>query len=360
MTLRLLALSRYGLLGASSRVRMALYRDALAAEGIDLRMSYLLDDAYLAAKYRDGHTPWSHVVRAYWHRLRDLPALCRDSHLLWVEKELWPWAPAWLERFFMRDRPLVLDFDDAIFHLYDQHPHPLVRRLWGSKIDRLMRRADLVTAGNDYLAQRARHAGARRVEWLPTVVDLARYPVPIPRPTSRPGPCRIVWIGSPSTVHYLRQIGPALAKLGARRSVELTVIGAQIDLPGVPLRCEAWTEAGEAAAIAAADIGIMPLPDSPWERGKCGYKLIQYMACGLPVVASPVGVNCRIVEDGANGFLAEDQEAWLARLEWLVDHEAQRHAFGACGRLRVEQTYSLQANAPRLAGWLRELAGASH
>ena len=276
--------------------------------------------------------------------------------LRWIEKELWPWVPATLERALLGRVPYALDFDDAIFHNYDLHRLAPVRRLWGRKIDRLMRRADLVTAGNDYLAERARQAGARRVEWLPTVVDLDRYPPPRPRPTDRPGPCRIVWIGSPSTVHYLREVEAALGRLASRRAIELTVIGAQIELPGVPLRCEGWTEAGEAAAIAAADIGIMPLPDSPWERGKCGYKLIQYMACGLPVVASPVGVNRRIVENGVNGFLADDAQAWIDRLEWLVDHGPERLAMGAQGRQQVERTYSLQANAPRLAGWLQELA----
>lgn len=355
--LQVAALTRYGELGASSRVRMTQYAGALASVGIQLGAWPLLGDDYLRTKYRTGRTDWRQVLQAYGQRARTLPA-ARQARILWLEKELWPWAPAWLERLALAGRPVVLDFDDAIFHLYDQHRHPLVRQLWGRKIDRLMRAATLVTAGNAYLADRARAAGARRVELLPTVIDLDRYPgAPRPPVQSHGEPVVIVWIGSPSTVHYLQALAVPLARLAASRTVRLRVIGANPpDLPDVPVEAVAWTETSEVAAIAAGDIGIMPLPDSPWERGKCGYKLIQYMACGLPVVASPVGVNCQIVTPGENGLLAEGPDAWEAALRQLVDDPTLRTRWGAAGRSRAEALYSLQANAPRLAGWLHELA----
>jgi len=120
---------------------------------------------------------------------------------------------------------------------------------------------------------------------------------------------------------------------------------------------KAFFKENEAADIRHFDVGIMPLPDAPWERGKCGYKLIQYMACGKPVVASPVGVNSRIVCHGENGFLANNLEQWREALLTLRDHPALRQQMGNEGRARVEREYSVQLNAPRLSAWLHEAAG---
>jgi glycosyltransferase involved in cell wall biosynthesis len=124
----------------------------------------------------------------------------------------------------------------------------------------------------------------------------------------------------------------------------------------VPVESHPWSEDSEGPVLATIHIGIMPLPDEPWERGKCGYKLIQYMACGRPVVASPVGVNQDIVT-ADTGLLAADQGAWLAALRRLAADPALRQAMGAAGRRKVESDYSLQATAPRLVQLLLEAAG---
>ena len=290
------------------------------------------------------------IVKAYGGRSKVLLS-SRGTEVIWVEKELWPWVPAWIECAVFGRRKVVLDFDDAIFHNYDLHSSTLVRCLFGRKIDALMRRADLVTAGNEYLAERARAAGAKRVELLPTVIDLDRYPRPL-RKLAANGRTVIVWIGSPATVHYLQRLAGPLARVASENDIELHVIGARLELPGVRCVHVPWTEASEVAAISAGDIGIMPLLDSPWERGKCGYKLIQYMACGLPVVASPVGVNCRIVDLGCNGFLAWDDAAWVDALARLVKNAELRKSMGEAGRRKVEKEYCLQVTGPQLAGWL--------
>jgi glycosyltransferase involved in cell wall biosynthesis len=276
--------------------------------------------------------------------------------VLWIEKELWPWAPAWLERAAWRGKPVLLDYDDAIFHNYDLHRSAAVRRLYGGKIDALMQHASMVVAGNDYLAERARRAGAASVEVLPTVVDLERYAPPVRPGVDAAKPVVIGWIGSPATVGYLQALAEPLARVAAGRAIELHVIGASAALPGVAVVQVPWSEAGEVQAIGGCDIGIMPLLDSPWERGKCGYKLIQYMACGLPVVASPVGANMHIVEPGVSGFLADGPAQWEAALVQLADDVALRRRLGRAGRAAVEAHYSLQVAAPRLIGWLHELA----
>lgn len=347
----LLMLPRYEALGASSRLRMLQYLPWLEAAGFQVQVESLLDDDYVRGLY-DGRVSARGVARGYARRARRLHA-ARGSDCIWLEKEGWPWLPGWIERAAMPRRPgLVIDYDDAVFHRYDRHRAWLVRQGLGRKIDGLMRGADLVTAGNDYLAERAQAAGAARVEIVPTVVDLDRYVVP--DRAGRTGPVVVGWIGSPATAHYLQAVAEPLRRLQATREIACVAVGARPDqVAGTPFVAEPWTEAGEAAQLARFDIGLMPLEDGEWERGKCGYKLVQYMASGLPVVASPIGVNRRLV--GAdNGLLASDAVEWTQALARLVDDAPLRRAMGAAGRRRVERGYSVQVQGPRVAGLLRD------
>lgn len=355
--MRVHCLTRYDDLGASSRIRFGQYPPALARLAPELHWSRqsLLDARYLQHKYA-GRGTGLDTLRCYARRAIDL-ARQPAPDLWWIEKELWPFAPAWLETLLLSRRPYALDFDDAIFHNYDRHRLALVRRGWGQKVDRLMAGAALVTAGNAYLAERARAAGARRVEIVPTVVDLDLYPLRTPGGADDGGPIDITWIGSPATVGYLQLLAEPLRQLTARHPVRLVVIGGgEIRLPGADVVIRPWSAATEAADLARCHIGVMPLVDSPWERGKCGYKLIQYMACALPVIASPVGVNCEIVREGVNGLLAASDGQWLDALERLVADDALRRRMGRAGREIAEREYSVQAVSPRLAALLREAA----
>jgi glycosyltransferase involved in cell wall biosynthesis len=353
--MKIRCLTRYDDLGASSRVRFGQYLTTLSRIAPDLQWQRqsLLDDRYLRRKYA-GHPTLADTLRCYGRRAAYF-ARAERADLDWVEKELWPYAPAMLERALLARRPFALDLDDAIFHNYDLRRRAVVRTLWGRKIDRLMAASALVTAGNAYLAERARDAGAPRVEVVPTVIDLDRYPTPAASPEG--DRVDIVWIGSPATVGYLRALAQPLAQLAAMRDIRLLVIGGgAVTMAGVDVRCMPWSAATEAVDIARGQIGVMPLPDSPWERGKCGYKLIQYMACGLPVVASPVGVNREIVLPGENGLFADGDSQWLEALVTLASDAALRRRLGAAGRARAEQVYSVQAVAPRLADLLRSAA----
>ena len=349
---RIVAYPRYGRLGASSRLRWLQFVPALEQGGLRVLSRPLLGDAYLEGKYA-GRPVLAQVLRAYLHRARALLADACRSDLVWIEKELWPWAPSWLERLLLAGRPFVLDYDDAIFHTYDRHRNPLLRRMFGRKIDRLMRAATLVVVGSAYLGERAREAGARRVEWLPTVVDHERYAIG-PRGPAGNATLHIGWIGTPATVGYLKAIVPALTEVARRRRIVVHLIGATLDMPGVEIRSIPWSEDDEVRAIGETDVGLMPLTDTPWERGKCGYKLIQYMACGLAVVASPVGANLAIVENGVDGYLAGTHDEWIEALCRLADDPALRHRMGLSGQTKVRARYSLQAAAPQLARWLRE------
>lgn len=353
--MKALVLTRYGRLGASSRLRMLQFLPWLEDAGIDCESHALLDDAMLASKYSTGKYRRGAMIGAYGGRLGSMMRRKRAG-VVWIEKEALPWFPASMEQAMLRGVPYVLDYDDALFHNYDLHPRSLVRKLLGRRIDDLMSRAALVTAGNEYLAQRARDAGAKRVEIVPTVIDLDRYPARDAAPRDH-AVRRIVWIGSPTTAAYLSALEEPLRRLAQRHAFKLRVIGAEVSMQGVDVECVPWAEDTEVASITDCDIGIMPLRDSPWERGKCGYKLIQYMACGLPVVASPVGVNEQIVRNGENGFLADDAQAWEVALDKLLADPDLCHAQGQAGRRRVEQEYCVQQVAPRLARLLTQ-AGA--
>ena len=356
---RVFAFTRYTSLGASSRMRLFQYLPGLAVGGLEIEVNALLDDSYLRCLYSGRKSFWRILV-GYTARLWKVLALLRlrsRPDCLWIEKELWPWAPAWLELLLLSRHSYVLDLDDATFHFYDEHRSRLLRMWFGKKIDQLMYQATVVTVGNPYLAERAAAAGAKDVRVIPTAVQLERYSVKRRSRDSIDAELVIGWIGTPATVHYLRVALPSLQRVAAEHSIRLKIVGARIPtVDGVAVDCIDWTEESEATEIAKMDVGIMPLIDSPWERGKCGYKLIQYMACGLPVVASPVGVNSIIVTPGMNGELAADEIEWVTALSRLLAEPRLRMTYGSSGRRMVEQRYCTIATAPAMLSSLLEAA----
>ncbi|MDT0631809.1 glycosyltransferase family 4 protein [Rubrivirga sp. S365] len=351
---RLLMLTRYGDLGSSSRVRGSQFVPALRRAGWRVERAGLLDDAYVRRLYETGGRRPDRLAWAYLRRAARL--LGRADHdLIWVEKELLPFVPYAAERALFRGRPYVVDYDDATFHTYDTHRRAAVRRVFGRKVDRLMRGARTVVAGNGYLAARARTAGARHIEVLPSVVDLDCYGPVAPLPE---GPFTIGWIGSPGSQRVLHVLRDVLAREAARPDTRVVLVGVEgRPLGDVPVEVRPWSGATEVAEMGRFHVGIMPLPDEPWERGKCGFKLVQCMAAGRPVVASPVGVNAEIVTDGWNGFLADGPDAWHAAFDRLRADRSLGQTMGERGRARVRDGYSLASVAPRLDATLREAAG---
>ena len=349
--MKVLLFSRYGTLGASSRLRSYQYLPALKRSGIEVTPLPLFDNAYLTGLYTGKRKNVPRIISAYFKRIREI-IQSNWFDLIWVEKELFPWAPPWFESYLTRQKaPFMVDYDDAIFHHYDLNNHFFLRRLLGRKIDRIMQKARLVIAGNRYLAQRAERAGAGWIEKIPTVIDLARYPV---TPARRRTTFTIGWVGSPTTTAYLKLVERALIVFCRKHDARLVVIGAgNLNLsPEIQMNSLPWSEESEAALIAGFDVGIMPLPDTPWARGKCGYKLIQYMGCGRPVIASSVSADLDIVQDGETGFLAESETQWIDRLETLYDDRKLVSNMGKKGRKIVATRYSLQVMAPRLTSLL--------
>tara|TARA_R110002096_G_scaffold281675_2_gene475761 strand:+ start:3421 stop:4500 length:1080 start_codon:yes stop_codon:yes gene_type:complete len=353
--MNILLLSRYTRLGASSRLRTMQYLPVLKHEGFNVQVAPFFDDAYLHDLYmgqkKRGTTLGYMLQRIKQMRKNSVP------DIVWLEKETLPWIPWLIESAVLpRGVPIVSDYDDAVFHRYDNHQLGAVRAILGNKIGRVMAASDLVIAGNPYLADYALQAGSPQVEIVPTVVDLDAYEVR--ESVADDDTLRVGWIGTPQTWQALahpvhKVLDPELAE----QSALFLAVGAgmQPEIAGT-LEILPWTEDSEVSLIQSMDIGVMPLPQTPWARGKCGYKLIQYMACGLPVVASPVGVNRDIVEHGVNGFLAESDDEWRAAIRMLLNDPELRRRMGAAGRRKVQEQYSLQVWGHRLAELLRTVA----
>jgi glycosyltransferase involved in cell wall biosynthesis len=349
--MNILLLSRYGYMGASSRIRFYQYLPYLEAEGIKVTVANLLEDDYLQNLYVGRRRRFRDIVGAYIRRLRHLIKSKRFD-LVWLEYEILPWLPAWAERILSNSGiPYVVDYDDAIFHRYNIHPYSPVRILLGHKIDVVMRCAALVTAGNEYLRDYALQEGARRVEYIPSVIDLQRYASSI---RSENPVFTIGWIGTPVTEKYLHLIHQALIEVCKDGNARLILVGSnQTRLDGVPTENHKWSEGTEAAEIQGFDVGIMPMPDDAWAKGKCGYKLIQYMACAKPVVASPVGVAQKMIGGEKSGFLAATTADWVKALCVLREDRSLRERMGKAGRAKIERHYSIQNTVPLLVSLLK-------
>jgi glycosyltransferase involved in cell wall biosynthesis len=351
---RALGLSLYGPKAASHRVRLSQFQHGLSVHGIELEIQSLLDNAFLHKRYAGGRISLRNLVDAYSHRLRAL-WLVNQAELVIVYAELFPLFPAWLEQRLLRI-PYILDFDDAFFLKYRTGRLRWFSPLLGGKFDQLLRAAAAVTAGNPHLAAYARRFNAN-VTLLPSVVDTDHY-----TPADQPfvaTPFTVGWIGSPSTSPYLQALVEPLQRLAQEQPVRLLVVGGPAPaIPGVDVIEHPWSLEQEVQLIQQFSVGVMPLPDSPWARGKCAYKLIQCMACAIPVIASPVGANVEAVPPTC-GLLASSAGDWLAAFRQLAADPALRARLGAAGRQWVEERYSLRSALPVLAGVIREVAGRS-
>jgi glycosyltransferase involved in cell wall biosynthesis len=201
---------------------------------------------------------------------------------------------------------------------------------------------------------------------IPTCVDTDRF---VPsyhaggQNDARDGePLVVGWIGSPTTASYIRALGGVLRRVHDRQPFVLRVsgVGEPLEIAGVPVENRTWSLDAEVELFNTCDVGVYPLADDEWSKGKCGFKAIEFMACGVPVVAAAVGVNREIIDDGRNGFLAASEDEWVERIERLLRDAALRRRFADAGRRTIEERYSVQVNAPRLADTLRAAAAAGN
>jgi glycosyltransferase involved in cell wall biosynthesis len=256
-------------------------------------------------------------------------------------------------------RPIVLDFDDAIYLTDTSRANRSVRWLkCAGKTSTLCRLSDKVVVGNEVLADYAR-AFNPAVTVIPSSVDTTRYRPQKRQPTD--SPLVIGWTGSRTTLAHLEQFAPVLRELVRHEKVEIRVHADRPPhLPGVPFVWRPWSVATEIEELSQFDIGLMPLPNDPWSLGKCSMKALLCMAMGTPVVCAPVGMNCQVIQHGENGFLASSPEDWLEHLKTLIHNPTLRQLLGAAGRKTVEMRYSTWHCASLFADVIRSAASCQH
>lgn len=274
----------------------------------------------------------------------------RAADTVFIQKKLF----SSLDLFWIRKlaRRLVYDFDDAVMH----KSGPASNRQQARQLRRFAvtaGKADLVIAGNRHLQQAALPFNCE-VHLLPTVLDMNRY-TPREEVGDKGSAVVLGWIGSRGTLRYLQAIAPALEDLGRLwPGLKLKIVADDFfDLDNVQVIKKPWAAEDEIADLHSFDIGLMPLSDDIWTRGKCGFKLLQCMAVGLPVVCSPVGVNTEIVTEGREGYQATTKDEWVAKLGALIANADLRREMGWRARQQVEQVYSLAANGPFFVEYLK-------
>jgi glycosyltransferase involved in cell wall biosynthesis len=281
---------------------------------------------------------------------------CGGYDGVFLQKRLLNPAELWVLRRFARR--LVYDFDDAVMYSAQGQPRCGSRR----RFEAMCQAADLVIPGNGYLQKLADAAGARTL-LIPTCIDTDAYH---PRLRPRAASSDLVtigWTGSRSTNRYLGALFPVLARLAGR--IERQILSDTENdfdyerLGDVPHRFTPWSREVEIPFVAGLDIGLMPLTDDLWTRGKCGFKALQYMGLAVAAVCSPVGVNREIIADGENGLLADTPNEWHAALTRLIDNPSLRQRLAAAGRQTIEQRYSLATQGPRLVDALERLIHAA-
>jgi glycosyltransferase involved in cell wall biosynthesis len=335
----------------SQRYRIEQWEPHLARMGVHITYQPFDDEELNRVLYQPGRMTRKArlVLKALAHRAGGLRHL-RAFDVVYILREAALLGPPVFEWVIgLAGVPFVFDFDDAVFERYFSPSNGYLSYLkFPGKTRRLCRLAAQVMAGNEYLASYARAVNPR-VTVVPSTVDTEKYTI-VPRP---PNDVPVIgWTGSHSTVVHLLSLERPLRRLAERQQFRLRVIGAsnvRLDaLDGLAMDVLPWRSETEVADLRPIDVGVMPLPDDRWSRGKCGMKALQYMGLGLPTVCSPIGVNTTIVRDGENGLLAATEDEWVEKLALLLRSPELRARLGRAGRATVEARYSAAAQAPRV------------
>lgn len=337
--------TRYDRLGASSRIRFLQFIPKLQ-EYYQINTYCLLPNEYIlnlySGKKQNKLMMLSQYIKRFWQVVTD-----KSEHII-IEKELFPFLPYCLEKICLANKKYIIDIDDAVFLNYERSQNPIKKYLLQNKFNHLFANSNAVLAGSPYLQEKSLRSGAKNVVYYPTVIEWDNYVKRTHLVNKTNDEVIIGWIGNNSTVKYLGMIKKPLEQVAESNlyKIKLIVIGAKLDfsITGVEVHHVPWSENSEIDSINDIDIGIMPLQDTDWERGKCAYKLIQYMACGKPVIASAIGANNVVVADGENGYLCADSCEWLSAFTKLITDKSLREKMGESGLARVKRSYTVDSN----------------
>ena len=338
------------------RYRIEQWEPLLRKNGVEITYAPFESDELHALLYQTGNMgrKLSLVAEGISRRFSMMRSV-GDYDVVYVFREAALLGPPFFERWIHRSGvPMVFDFDDAVFVSYRSPTNGYLSYLkFASKTKSICRMSAHVMAGNPYLAEYARQVNTN-VTIVPTTIDTEKYKVT--ERTNESELPTIGWTGSFSTVQHLDTLRSALQKLARQTRFRLRVIGTPTyKLDGLDVEAMPWRSLTELEDLDAIDIGIMPLPDDSWSKGKCGLKALQFMALGIPTVCSPVGVNTEIIHDGENGFIANSEDEWIEKLGRLLHSAELRTQLGRAGRTTVETKYSANVQAPRVFELLRSV-----
>ncbi|MEO8649959.1 MAG: glycosyltransferase family 4 protein [Acidobacteriota bacterium] len=320
----------------------------LLEQGVEITYAPFETDELRIVLHKNGQTVKKVMaVLKNMRRRWDSFAAVRDFDIVYIFREAALLGPAWFERKLARSGvPVVFDFDDAVFVAYKSPSNGYLSYLkFPGKTATICRLSAHIMAGNQYLADYALKYNSN-VTIVPTTIDTDKYSFQV---MAERDVVTIGWSGSFSTVQHLDTIRDVLRDLAKTEKFRLRVIGTpEYQIDGIETEALPWRSESEIADLRAIDIGLMPLPDEDWSRGKCGLKALQYMALGIPTICSPVGVNTSIIQDGENGFLAADKEEWITKLKELIRSVELRRRIGKAGHETVVKEYSAHSQAPRV------------
>ena len=341
--MKLTMFTRYNTLGASSRYRYYMYAAHMRDTGEQVKVSPFFSQRYLRCLYKGGRVGVLNILKSYCQRFKAL--LHADENLL-IEYELFPFLPYWVEKIFLKKRKYILNFDDNVWEKYTG------KMFLSGKYDALVSNAAGVIVANDFLYEKVQKLNKNIVK-IPTVVDLDLYRIK----TNKFEKFTLVWIGTPVTYMYLEKYSDTLRQLAEKYDFELLVIARKSlekrRIEGVNMRFKNWSQESEIELLLKSHIGIMPLTDDEFSKGKSAFKLIQYSAAGLPVIASPVGENTKVVNNGETGFLAESPKEWLEALGKLIDNN-DLYSTMAKNTRKASENYSIQKYFPIFQNFIKK------
>lgn len=330
------------------RYRMEQWEPLLRQRGVEITYEPFECEELHSLLYKPGSMgrKLRLVARGLWRRLSLMRSI-KNYDVVYIFREAALLGPPLLELWIHHaGAPIVFDFDDAIFVSYRSPANGYLSYLkFAAKTRTICRIASHVMVGNPYLAEYARQVNDR-VTIVPTTIDTDKYAVPAKKASQPPV---VGWTGSYSTVQHLEILRGVLEKLAKQEPFRLRVIGTPgYQLSGVEVDAMPWRSDTELEDLGPIDVGVMPLPDDAWSKGKCGLKALQFMALGIPTVCSPVGVNTDIIQDGENGYIAASDDEWVEKLTRLLRSAELRGRLGRAGRATVELKYSARKQAPRV------------
>lgn len=331
--------TKYNISSASVRERFYKYIPYLKNKNFVVKIKPLINDDLFKSRIINGDRSYMILMLSIFKRIFDI--FLQKKNLVIIQYELLPYFPPLLESFLsLRKIPFIIDIDDAIFHHYDKSNNFFVKFFLKKKFYKLFSKSKAVLAGNEYLFNNAKKYGSKITHIFPTLVDVSKKKSSLKKYNK----FTVIWMGSPSTTKYLNDISKYINYIAKKHDVNFLIVGSKdcTIKPSKNIKFLEWSLKFENECVKKCHLGIMPLRNSFWEMGKCGYKLLQYMKNELPILASPVGVNKEILDHGGNGYFIKNKKEWEKFIIKLKNNSILRKKMGHNAKKKILSKYNIQ------------------